>query len=88
MEGSRTSWAPSINIMEGGDGHHDPSLGPASDMELGCFGFILFMGAIVSISLLLINWLNDEGGSKILNMLTFIIWFGAAIFYWRSWFKG
>ena len=74
--------------MEGGDGHHDPSLGPTSDMEAGCLGFILFMGVVIFITVLLVNWITEDGGGRFCSILTIITWIGAAIFYWRSWFKG
>ena len=50
--------------MEGGDGHHDPSLGPTSEMEAGCLGFILFMGVVIFITVLLVNWITEDGGGR------------------------
>ena len=87
MEGLRTSWAPSINIMEGGDGHHDPSQGPGGGFEVGCFGFAIFMALVITITTLIANWLSEDDGSTWYGFV-FFVWIGAALFYWRSWFKG
>ena len=72
--------------MEGGDGHHDPSLGPTRKWIWLCLGFIIFMGVVVFITVLLMIWITDDEGGSFWGILTFITWIVAAIFYWRSWF--